>query len=257
MENKNPFETPVAKKEFNGFWIPSHNAKVFKEGLENNKAPFLPDQNGKIKAEPIYNAATGYSLPANRLIPVQFAKLNKGYESNVVAYRTSINGMDNYIREGEKGVFYNFKDEKDGTIHTSSLFFAEQTENPEVFMRISSEKIKQMDNLKDYSMVIGSSEPKEYLGSYLAACKAGFNISVDPALASEFKANILPTLENDMKKIEEKNKELPSLGNILFEADKRSSEILKSLVQSKEVTQEQEKPKPKQTRKQNDNEYCF
>ena len=60
-----------------------------------------------------------------------------------------------------------------------------------------------------------------------------------------------------MKKIEEKNKEQPSLGNILFEADKRSSEILKSLVQSKEVTQEQEKPKPKQTRKQNDNEYCF
>ena len=48
-ENTNPFATPVSKSEFSGFWIPSHNAKVMKAGLDTNKVPFLSDQNGKVK----------------------------------------------------------------------------------------------------------------------------------------------------------------------------------------------------------------
>ena len=105
MENTNPLENPVSKQEFNGYWIPRHNAKVMKQGLEENKAPFLPDSTGNIKAEPIYNMATGYCLPANRLIPVQFAKMQNGYNSNVVATRTTLGGMENSIKENEKGVF--------------------------------------------------------------------------------------------------------------------------------------------------------
>ena len=97
MENTNPLENPVSKNEFNGFWIPRHNAKVMKQGFENNKAPFLPDASGNIKVDPIYNSATGYCLPANRLIPVQFAKMQNGYNSNVVATRTTIGGMENGI----------------------------------------------------------------------------------------------------------------------------------------------------------------
>ena len=48
------------------------------------------DLYGYTKVDPIYNAASGYCLPAGRLIPVQFAKMENGYESNVVATRTSI-----------------------------------------------------------------------------------------------------------------------------------------------------------------------
>lgn len=58
-ENTNSFETPVSKSEFSGFWIPSHNAKVMKAGLDANKAPSLPDQNGNIKAEPVYTLSQG------------------------------------------------------------------------------------------------------------------------------------------------------------------------------------------------------
>lgn len=76
--------------EFNGFWIPHHNAKVMKRGFEENKAPFLPDASGNIKAEPIYNGASGYCLPANRLIPVQFAKMENGYNSNIVFPRSTV-----------------------------------------------------------------------------------------------------------------------------------------------------------------------
>ena len=146
MENTSPLENPVSKQEFNGYWIPRHNAKVMKQGLEENKAPFLPDSTGNIKAEPIYNMATGYCLPANRLIPVQFAKMQNGYNSNVVATRTTLGGMENGIKENEKGVFYNFKDEQ-GEIHTSSLFFAEQTQNPDALIAASKDKIQQACDL--------------------------------------------------------------------------------------------------------------
>ena len=226
MENTNPLENPVSKQEFNGYWIPRHNAKVMKQGLEENKAPFLPDSTGNIKAEPIYNMATGYCLPANRLIPVQFAKMQNGYNSNVVATRTTLGGMENGKKKKKKGVFYNFKDK---------------------------DKIQQKTNLKDYSMVIASSEPKEYLGTYMAACRSGMKLSVDPQIAEEFKKKLMPTLENDLKKQEERNKELPTLSNLLFDADKRATEITKSLSQSAEQNQA-----PKQQKKQTqDMERCF
>ena len=76
------------------------------------------DLYGYTKVDPIYNnAASGYRLPVGRLIPVQFAKMENSYESNVVATRTSIGAMENTLKENKKGVFYNFKDET-GEIHT-------------------------------------------------------------------------------------------------------------------------------------------
>ena len=152
------------------------------------------DLYGYTKVDPIYNnAASGYRLPVGRLIPVQFAKMENSYESNVAATRTSIGAMENTLKENKKGVFYNFKDET-GEIHTVSLFFSEQTQNPEGIINASKDKIQQMDNLKDVSMVIASSEPKEYLGTYMAACKSGMKLSVDPQIAEEFKAKLMPVL---------------------------------------------------------------
>lgn len=252
MENTNPLENPVSKNEFNGFWIPRHNAKVMKQGFENNKAPFLPDASGNIKVDPIYNSATGYCLPANRLIPVQFAKMENGFNSNFVGTRTTIGSMDNNIKENEKGVFYNFKDEQ-GEIHTASLFFAEQTQNPEDFIQKSQERLKGTVQFPDVSMAIASSEPKEYLGSYIAACRTGMKLSVDPQIASELKTKLMPVLENDLKKPEERNKALPSLSNVLFDADKRSTEIIRTLSQENGQSMQ---PKQKKTQSQ-DMEMCF
>ena len=137
-ENTNPFETPVSKSEFSGFWIPSHNAKVMKAGLDANKAPFLPDHNGKVKAEPVHTLSQGYCLPASRLIPVQFEKMKKGYESNIVATRNQINEAGTELKDGEKGVLYNFKG-KDENFHTAAVFFPEQTENPGVIMEMAKD----------------------------------------------------------------------------------------------------------------------
>ena len=249
MDKNNPFEKPVSKDEFNGFWIPHHNAKVFKRGLEENKAPFLPDATGSIKAESIYNAASGYCLPAGGLIPVQFAKMENNYNSNIVIPRSTVTALENSIKENEKGVFYNFKDEQ-GEIHVASLFFPEQTQNPEGAITATKDKIQQMDNLKDVSMVIASSDPKEYLGSYIAACRSGMKLSVDPQIAEEFKNKIMPTLENDIRDPEKRDKNLPTLSNILFEADKRGSEICRTL-----AAENTQSAAPKQ--KKPEMEMCF
>lgn len=104
------------------FWITSHNAKVMKAGLDANKAPFLPDQNGNIKTEPVYTLSQGYCLPASHLIPVQFEKMKKGYESNIVATRNQIGEAGTELKDGEKGVLYNFKG-RDENFHTAAVFF--------------------------------------------------------------------------------------------------------------------------------------
>lgn len=78
-----------------------------------------------------------------------------------------------------------------------------------------------MDNLKNFSLAIGSSEPTEYLGSYLAACRNGMKLSVSPEIAEEFKGKIMVNLNNDLKKSEDRDKKIESFGNILFNADKR------------------------------------
>lgn len=250
MSTENTTPSFISSKEFSGYWIPRHNAKVMKEGIENNSAPFLPDANGNIKAEAVYNLSTGYCLPAGRLIPVQFAKMKNNFNSNVVSTRTTIGSQENAIKEGEKGVFYNFKDEQ-GEIHTSSLFFAEQTQNPQVFLDAAKEKIRPRDNLKDYSMVIASGKPVEYLGSYLAACRCGMNLSVTPEIAEEFKQNIMPHLNNDLKNISEKDKSIESLSNVLFSADKRATEICKTL------SSEQSQSAAPAKKKQEEMEMCF
>ena len=237
MNNNN--EQIVTKSEFNGYWIPRYNAKVMKAGLENNKAPFLPDANGNINAEAVFNFTTHYCLPLNRLIPVQFKKMEEGFKSNIVGTRTTIDSLNISIKENEKGVFYNFKDET-GEIHTSSLFFAEQTTNPELMIKEGNEKISLTGDFKDSSMVIATFEPKEYLGTYMAACRSGMKLSVEPQIAEEFKKNLMPVLENELKKSEDKDKSLPSLQELLFEADRRGSEILKVLSTEQNLQQNKE-----------------
>lgn len=240
MENANPFEKPVGKNEFNGFWIPAHNAKVMKAGIESNKAPFLPNAEGEIKAEAIYSIGSGYCLPGNRLIPVQFEKFNKGYTSNVVATKSLIKEMENSLKDGEKGVMYNFKG-KDDAFHTATLYFPEQTEKPDDLIAMANNSIEKQENLKDIQLTIGSSEPVEYLGAYLAACKGGMKLSVDQQVAEDFKNKIMVNVENDIKKADNRDKNIESVGNILFNADKRGTEILRTLAQEQNRSQEPKK----------------
>ena len=135
LDSNKPFNNSVSEKQFNGFYIPAHNAKIIKDSIENGTATFLPDQNGNVNAKPIINGNTGYCLNAKDLIPMQV--IQKDNSNIAVTYKTTQN-LGTRIKEGEKGFFYNFQRE-DKTIGTSQFFFPEQTENPQLIKEKVSE----------------------------------------------------------------------------------------------------------------------
>ena len=57
----------------------------------------------------------------------------------------------------------------------------------------------------DKTIEINSSEPEEYLGKYVAACKSGEGLKVNPELAVEFKKIFTAVLNNQLAKNTDRN----------------------------------------------------
>lgn len=123
-ENTNPPRNSRLKKRILRILDSLPQCKSYETGLDANKSPFLPDQNGNIKAETVYTLLQGCGLHASRLILSQFEKMKKEYKSNIVAPRNQISEADTELEDGEKGVLYNFKN-KDENFHTAAVFFPE------------------------------------------------------------------------------------------------------------------------------------
>ena len=220
-------ELQISKKFWNGAYVPKHTAKLIKTGIENGTAPFIPND-GQLKTSLIYNANTGFALHGKDMIPVLLTKIEKGYESNAVGTFKTVESAQTVIKTGEKGVFYNFVG-KDGEYHHAAYFFAEQTEQPERFAEYSGKNLKKMQNLSNETLKITSPEVTEYLGTYIAACKSGAKVEVSPEIAEQFKTNILAVANNELAKTEaERNPDIPRISNLLFDADKKAHEIVKS-----------------------------
>ena len=224
-----------------------------KEGIDNNTAPFLPNKDGTINAVPIYNASTGYVLPATRLIPAQIEKEKKGYESNIVIGRNFSEMASTSLKENEKGIFYNFKDET-GEIHTASYFFPEQTANPNAVIELAKENLKPGIDLSNSSFTIENSNPENYLSTYIMACRTGAKLSVSPEIAEDFKKKFSVILDNEQLKKEEKDVSIPSMGNTLFNADKKATELCKLYSENKK---EQTTSQKKKFSYDDDMEMCF
>lgn len=242
FDTSNPFNNSVSEKQFNGFYIPDHNAKIIKESIENGKAPFLPDQNGNVNAKPIINGNTGFCLNAKDLIPMQIIK--NGNSDIAVTYRTTQN-LGTRIKEGEKGFFYNFQRE-DKTVGTSQFFFPEQTENPELIKEKIAEKASRTGVKKlDKTLEISSSNPEEYLGMYVAACKSESRLKVSPQIAEEFKQKFTDILNNQLVKKENRSAEIDTLSSFMLKVDQKSNSISKEL--KSEIHQDNQKEfKPRQ-----------
>lgn len=227
LNNNNPFHNSISEKQFNGFLVPKHNAKLIKDSIENGTAPFLPDADGNINVSPIYNGNTGYCLNAKDLIPLQIIK---GEKSNMVATYKTISTAKTVVKKDEKGFFYNFQRE-DKTVGTAQFFFPEQTQNPEAVIDLIQKKVSKIykNQTNDKVLEITSAEPEEYLGNYVAACKSGATLIVNPEIAEEFKQNITPLLMNQTAKLENKNQEMDTLGKFMFKVDQRANAINKEL----------------------------
>ncbi len=242
IDTNEPFSNSVSEKQFNGFYIPSRNAKIIKESIENGTAPFLPDKDGNISVKPIINGNTGYCLNAKDLIPLQI--LGKDNTNIVVTYKTTQN-LGTRIKEGEKGFFYNFR-RADKTVGTSQFFFPEQTENPELIKNFVAEKVSKtgVRNL-DKTIEISSPDPEEYLGKYIAACKSRADLKVKPEIAEEFKQNFSVVLNNQLAKKADRNAEIDTLSGFMFKVDQKANSVNKEL--NAEICKEHQKTnEPKQ-----------
>ena len=244
LDTNKPFNNSVSEKQFNGFYIPSHNAKIIKESIENGTAPFLPDQAGNVNAKPVINGNTGYCLNAKDLIPLQI--VGKDNSNIAVTYKTTQN-IGTRVKEGEKGFFYNFKRE-DNTIGTSQFFFPEQTENPQLVKDAVNEKVaKNKLPQINKTIEIQSANPEEYLGTYVAACKSGASLKVNPEISEEFKKNFTAVLDNQLSKKPDRNAEIDTLSNFMFKVDQKANSINKELYaerrQEMQKTQQQSKKK--------------
>ena len=217
----------VSKNDWNGAYVPKHTAKLIKAGIENGTAPFIPN-NGQLKPSLVFNVNTGHALETKDLIPVLLTKIEKGYESNAVGTYGTMSKANNSVKQNEKGVFYNFKG-TDGQYHHSAYFFGEQLENPASFAEFAKNNFKQAQNLSKETLVVKSPEVTEYLGTYVAACKSGAKVECSPEIAEQFKTNILAVAENELKRTSaEKNPDIPKLSDLLFNVEKKSSEIIKN-----------------------------
>ena len=187
------------------------------------------------------------------MIPAQIEKGKKGYESNIVIGRNFSEMASTSLKENEKGIFYNFKDET-GEIHTASYFFPEQTANPNAVIELAKENLKPGIDLSNSSFTIENSNPENYLSTYIMACRTGAKLSVSPEIAEDFKKKFSVILDNEQLKKEEKEVSIPSMGNTLFNADKKATELCKLYSENKK---EQTTSKKKKFSYDDDMEMCF
>ena len=232
----------VSRKDWNGIYVPKHTAKLVKAGIENASAPFLP-KNGHVSPMLIVNANTGYALEAKDLIPVSLERAAKGYESAAVGTFNTAAKAHTRIKEGEQGVWYNFKG-ADGEFHHAAYFFAEQTLQPERFSQFAQQNTRQQQRLTGAVISVTSPEPADYLAAYVAACKSGAQVEVSPKAAELFKQNMLDICNNELVRTNaEKNPRIPKLNDVLFAADKKANELVKSLEKERGIAQPQQQKK--------------
>lgn len=241
-------------KEWNGTLVAKHTAKLIKDGIENNSAPFIPT-NGPIPTKQIINVNTGYILPAANLIPAQIEKLQKGFESNYVATISTIVKNENSIWKDEKGLFYNFQDKQTGEFKHSQFFFADQTENPEKLNDLGDFTKKQRDALSN--LTISASSADDYMTAYIAACKSGAAFDASPETISQFKEKILAICANELKRTEaEKNPSIPKLNKYLFECDSSANNMIKEICKANGITKDNSIQKPVERTKERETGYC-
>lgn len=214
----------------NYFWVSKQNAKTILAGMENQTAGFCLDKSGKLNPTPIYDANTGYCLNGVSLLCGQIIKNQNGFENNIVGTYTTFNNSNNSKlaekkREGIPVLWTN----KDGVLRFKEYYFSEQTEHPERLTELSK-NIKKGHDLSKETVAVNTAE--DFLPAYIAASKSGLNISVSPEVLNQFNENFKAVCENELKG---KNKDLtiPKFTEYVFQADRKSIDIIKSIATEK------------------------
>lgn len=167
----------------------------FKQLLNADNLPFLPNENGFCNVKAVKTAA-GYELQgANQLVAKMYLHERGVDNDNILTFRQAQNAKTS-IRAGEKGFYLSFYDkEKNG--NTITRYFAEsQTTNPDIlpYQPVKSES-------KKGKHIQISSEAQDYITNYLKCVNENRPFTASPEVVAAFKENFAKELEKSPMQI--------------------------------------------------------
>lgn len=233
LEEVNGKLKKLSEKDWNGFYIPKHSAKLIKDSLDKGNSPLVPGEN-EFKPGSIVNANTGYPLPAKDLIPALLTKESRGFSSDFVVTKSTIAKAHTQITAGEKGLWYNFQD-KENNYHHSAYYFPEQVQEPE---KIQNNKKPAFSNEKTEPRKIKVSKAEDYMSAFLEASKTGSVLVASEEVKAGFKSLMENICNNELKRTKaEKDMSIPGLNDFLYKAEIKAFENIKQNNQSNEQAQ--------------------
>ena len=221
-ENENEGQARDPKEE--AFLNAVHQRKVIADALKAGKLSCLPGADGFADTQPAFNLATGkFYHGANLLFLKEHQKENgfptAEYLTGAMIDKARKDNPDFFIRKGQKGVsiYVSEQNEETGEYETKyhRLFNVAQTTKPAAIKEwLRQEKLEYLQSQygTNYQLpepkqkgpgpeiACSSTEPKEYLGQYLAAVSMGGKFKASEEQAAEFAQKLETALYEKMTK---------------------------------------------------------
>lgn len=230
------------KNAFSEYYIQLHNVKVLKEAVENGTAPFLPNSNGVIDTNPIYNLNNGICVNDMNLLLLKCKQAEMGITSNVVGTHHTLQSLKTAPASKDKGLSYVWRDD-DKKYHTARYYFPEDLKEPEK-MQEKSFKVKFPQKLNNQTISV--TKGSDYLPAYFAACESGLKLNVSKEVIEEFKKEFIAVAANNLEKKNDKEKEIknmiPSLRSYCVNADITAKEIIKKAYGNENKAEQKQAP---------------
>jgi hypothetical protein len=197
--------------------------------LEKGNLPFLPDKNGLCDTRPVRNALTGYEFTGINQILAKAYLQEKGLAGQNILTFEQANKCGAGIEKGAKAFQLSFQDKENrdengkAKVVINHYFAASQVKRPEKLPTLEQKK-----QLEKKVFASPSSEPVQYLASYLACVKTGATFTPSTEIASTFSQKFKEALETS-----------PSN---LFRIGRDAQKILKTAAQ--EVSQSMKRAEP-------------
>ena len=247
-----------------------HQRKVIADALKAGKLSCLPGADGFADTQPALSLATGKVYRGVNLLLLKEHQRENGFPTAEYLTGAKIDearkdNPDFLIRKGQKGVsiYVSEQNEETGEYETKyhRLFNVAQTTKPAAIKEwLRQEKLEYLqsqygtnyqlpepkEKVPGPEIVCSSTEPKEYLGQYLAAVSVGGKFKASPEQAAEFAQKLEGTL---FERMENGHTNPFKLEKISIEASQYCKEFIpKALAEARKAEQPQQQQEQTQSR---------
>jgi hypothetical protein len=267
VENETADQTRNPKEE--AFLNTVHQRKVIADALKAGKLSCLPGADGLADTQPAVNLVNGTFYHGTNLLFLKEHQKENGFPSAEYLTAGQIDkahkdNPDLFIRKGQKGVsiYVSEKNEETGEYENKNfrLFNVAQTTKPAAMKEwAEQQRQEKLQEKLEYlqtqygtgyklpepkqkgpgpEIVCSSTEPKEYLGQYLAAVSVGGKFKASPEQAAEFAQKLEGTL---FERMENGHTNPFKLEKISIEASQYCKEFIpKALAEARKAEQPQQ-----------------